>query len=136
MKLIIMVGLPASGKTTLAEEYAEEFDCELIEYDKVIAPNKKETILSMIDGFLKDGKDVILDGLYVAKKRRTEPIEVGRSYDAEICLYMVDTPYEECIENNKKREHPIDEVFIRLADVLYEEPTEDEYDTLIRSEKK
>ena len=136
MKLILMVGLPASGKTTLAQEYAEEFDCELIEYDKVAGFNKRDVILSMIDSYLQEGKDVILDGLYVAKKRRIRPIEVGRSYGAEICLYMVDTPYEECIENNKKREHPIDESFIRLADVLYEEPTEDEYDTLIRSEKK
>lgn len=137
MKLIIMVGLPASGKSTLAKKYAEDFDCELIKYDEFPAPvhKKKEAILAKVEEYLADGKDVIVDGVYVSKIKRSGLVNTGRKYDAEICFYIVDTTEEECIENNKERDCPIDEGFIRYASCIYEEPTEDEYDTLIRSEE-
>ena len=136
MKLIIMVGLPASGKSTLAKKYAEEFDCELIQYDAIHNPDVPRTIMAMLKTDMEEGKDVIIDGVYVTKKSRAPLVELARSYGAEINFYMVDTSMEDCLANNEEREHPINEHFIKFASALYEEPTEDEYDTLIRSEEK
>lgn len=136
MKLIIMVGFPASGKSTLAEKYAEEFDCELIQYDAIHNPDVPRTILAMVETGLSEGKDVIVDGIYVTRKSRAPLLKLARTYGAEINFYMVDTSMEDCIKNNEERKRPINEHFIKFAAALYEKPTEDEYDTLIRSEEK
>ena len=138
MKLTIMVGLPASGKTTMAEEYAEKNGAELVSIDAIKAPTKEKHAIAMetLKKYLEDGKDVVLDGIYLTKRNREAPIKVARSCKAEVEMCVVGTKLDVCLERNKERKIPVSETYMTILSHNYEEPTKDEYDAIIHRSKK
>lgn len=131
MKLTFTCGLPGSGKTTKAEQYASEHDVALIKLDDYTYHYREgflpKDILSFayadIISALNAGKNVLYDSVNPTKAERKHLIESLPSGTEIECLYM-NTPFEQCAIRGKKM---WTEIFARN----FETPISDEGFTVI-----
>lgn len=147
--LIVLMGFPASGKSTVVKQlvssYAGEikvfsFDDRWNEYvESVVAvedenKERKRVLKEMradIREYLKTGKPLIVDGTNLTKKIR-------KSYNSWLQQAKVDytrilihitTPFEECVQRNSlrsDRDKVPDSVMKFMKEKLYQEPSMDE----------
>ncbi|MFX1496412.1 MAG: adenylyl-sulfate kinase [Promethearchaeota archaeon] len=120
--LIILVGLPASGKSTIAtilkhiiEKRYENVNVEIIDTDQIrysINPNKfnykKEQLvrkksLNKVKNELKRGSIVISDDLNYYTSMRHDLKQIAENYKKKYFIIHIATPLEKCIEWNKNR---------------------------------
>lgn len=121
--LIMLVGIPACGKSTLSREYAEkgynilssdEIRLQIAEeygwspYDKEIVGELNgmvfERVRKQAYQVLKEGKSVVLDATNLGrKKRKTIVSYLNRTHCKKICVLFI-TPKDICIECNRLRE--------------------------------
>lgn len=119
-KLIILTGLPGSGKSTYAEKLEKELGNALhLSSDAVrkelygdesiqTDPNKVFRILHhRVKSSLIDGKTVIYDATNVTRKSRKTVIGVANSVQAEIECHIVWAPVDTCIERDKNRSRTV-----------------------------
>lgn len=121
--LYYMVGLPGSGKSTIAQELAQKNNAfihssDLIreEYNNEICNQKVFNILhKRIKQDLMDGKNCIYDATNIYSKRRIAFLRgLNRIPCRKECI-LVALPYEKCLENNKNRDRKVpDEVIERM----------------------
>ena len=123
-KLIIMVGLPGSGKSTRAKELAAlEKSCEILSSDairKELSGSEQDQtqndevfrlLYQRVNEFLSEGKSVIIDATNTTlKSRRRILSECKIPCYKEIQLVM--TPIEECISRDVSRERSVGEEVI------------------------
>ena len=125
IKMILLVGLPASGKSYKARELTQEYDAEIFSSDALReelfgdvnhqADNNKLFIElhRRIKECLKTGKSAIYDATNINYKRRMAFIQEIKNISCEkICVLMA-TPYEECLRRNAERERKIPEEVIK-----------------------
>lgn len=120
--LYIMVGLPGSGKTTIAYEIKENqrgFKGYVVSTDKIreeitgseTSQDKNtevfETAYKRLKFGLENGFDMIFDATNINYKRRIDVINKFKKYADEIVCCFVYAPYEECLERNKNRERQV-----------------------------
>lgn len=97
--LIIMVGLPGSGKSFFADKFAETFGAPYASYDKItsLVSGDMKTINQLLhyqlDELIKTQKTIILEG---SADTRTERIELTRKaraagYDTLLIWVQTDT---------------------------------------------
>lgn len=117
-KLIILQGLPASGKTTKAKELSQpgknvrvnrdllrdmlNFGFSLKEEDRVKAVEKL-----LIKDFLSKGFDVIVDDTNLKDGTIKWLIKIATECCADIEFIKIDTPLEECIRRDATRINPV-----------------------------
>ena len=135
-ELIVFVGLPASGKTTVrsAEYYGVpivspdsiRFEIFKTEFDKDVEGMVWFAARTMVKMLLIQGKSVVLDATNLTVSRRKEWIDLAKDNGADAVAVFLDTPFEECVKRNEDRDRvvPMD-VMERMRDTL-EIPTEDE----------
>lgn len=132
VSLIMMVGIPASGKTFLAERILEESkefeDFEVIVHSSDalrkelfgdINDQSQNGILfnelhNRIINDLKNGKTVVYDATNINRKRRIAFLNMLKQQKIncqKICIPVMST-YEDCIFHNKLRERSIPESVI------------------------
>ena len=133
-RLTLMVGLPASGKSTVAGGMEGVVVCpddirmEIFntEFDDKVEHMVWFLAKSMVRMLLKDGHDVVIDATNVAPFRRKPWIELGREYGAWVNAVWVDTTFTECVQRDVLRDrHVPEEVFDRMVEE-FEEPTMEE----------
>lgn len=117
-KLIVTVGLPASGKSTLSEKLKEEYDAIVLSSDVIReelfndvnfqGDNTKvfETLHKRANEYLLQGKNVILDATNVNRKRRIHLIKNEIKADEYICHYL-NTYMGTCFYNDSKRNRKV-----------------------------
>ena len=123
--MIMLVGLPASGKSYKAQELAQEYNAEIFSSDALReelfgdvnhqADNNKLFIElhRRIKACLKSGKSAIYDACNIAYKRSMAFIQELKNIPCEkICILMA-TPYEECLKRNAERERKVPEEVIK-----------------------
>lgn len=121
----MMVGLPASGKSTKAQEFAEEYDATIFSSDALREEmlgnvnnqdNNQEVFAELhkrIKDCLRSGKSAVYDATNINYKRRMAFIEELKNIPCEkICILMA-TPYEECLKRNSERERKVPEHVIK-----------------------
>ena len=134
MTLNMMIGIPGSGKSTFAQEYlsgtylsSDDLRDELGKIDIW------EEMHVRTEEALRLGEDVIYDATNIKKKDRKTVLELAKEYGARSVAYVMDTPFEECLERNKmrdvKRIVPVD-VVERMRE-NYELTTYEEFDEII-----
>lgn len=113
-ELIMLVGLPASGKTTVANEYKErgykvfsysEIRTEL--FGKSNTQNDTEPVFkvmhSRIRASLLSGDNVVYDATNINARRREAFLNEIRMFDChKHCVFMA-VPYSTCVIKNQKR---------------------------------
>lgn len=118
---IMMVGLPASGKSYYANIYKDTYEAvihssdktraDIFESESVQDDNKKvfEILHGKIIEDLKNGKSVIYDATNIHYKRRMSFLSELNKIKQEIykiCLFIA-TPYNDCLKQNEKRDREV-----------------------------
>lgn len=116
LTFIMVVGIPYSGKSYLAEKLAAEFDAAIHSSDElrkemfgnVNHQSSNNELFTQIHNNLiadlKAGKSVIYDATNISSKRRQQIVERARKRNGCRCIcYYLDTPFELCLERQKTR---------------------------------
>lgn len=125
-KLYMMIGLPASGKSTIAEKISKSEGAIIVSSDEIrkellgdINDQSKnnlifETVEERIKFCLANNQDVIFDATNINYKKRRAFLQRMRSlYSFEAIAILIATPYEECLIRNVQRERKVPEEVIK-----------------------
>lgn len=118
-RLLILKGLPASGKSTFAEKL-EVKGWKVVEMDRIRKHirGSNDTILRsrdyLIKTWLEAGKNVVSSDTNLHPKHVPHLKEIARSLGAEVKVTTLATPLKTCLERDKVRESPIGEKAIRM----------------------
>ena len=137
-ELIILQGIPSSGKTTWARNWINEDSEHRVRFNrddvrnmlgKYWVPSRESLINAIYESFLNqamlEGYDIVLDNMNLNQETLDEIKETVKEFNEWISLSPVDLHYdikyqtffdtslEECIARDAKRENPIGEEVIR-----------------------
>lgn len=124
-KLFMLVGLPASGKSKIANELSVKENAIIHSSDKLreelfrdvneCSKNNElfQELHKRIKQDLKDGKNVIYDATNISWKKRKTFLEELKKINCQKICYLVATPYEICLQQNKNRERQVPEHVIK-----------------------
>lgn len=123
LKLYIMAGISASGKSTIAKELAEKENAVIVSSDSIRGEicecgvsdqSKNEEVFKIFHQRIRENllnkKSVVADATNITIKSRKAIIECARGIDCDIIAIVVAKPYEECIQDNVdhiNRENPV-----------------------------
>lgn len=123
-KMIMMCGLPGSGKSHNAELQAEQNNANIHSSDAIreelsgdinnqdINDLVFKTLHNRVKEDLRNGKNCIFDACNISYKRRMAFLQELKNIPCEkICILMA-TPYEQCIKNNTNRDRFVPESVI------------------------
>lgn len=124
-KVIILQGIPGSGKTYYAREFVKgKTDCVRINRDDLRnmrgdywVPNQESLItdweLGALESALKRKFNVVYDSTNLNPKTLKKVEEIIKNHsDYEIEYKLFDTPLDVCIERDSKRERPVGKMVI------------------------
>jgi len=115
IKFIQMIGIVASGKSSIAEQLAlkenaviHSSDALRIElFGDVNIQDKNEEVFRELHKRIKldlsNGKNVIMDSTNLNYKKRKALLEELKKFNIQKECYLVATPYEKCLEQNRKK---------------------------------
>lgn len=119
-KMIMLIGLPASGKST----YAKTLDGVIFSSDALRAElwgdeatqGDNQVLFAelhrRIKECLKNGQNAIYDATNINYKKRMAFLRELKHIDCEKICYFIAVPYEECLKRNKQRERRVPEYVI------------------------
>lgn len=152
--IFILMGVPCSGKSFVANEMREEFpDAVYLNADTLrkvmtgdISDQSQNNLVFrvfdyMLEYFMLLEKDIIIDNCNVKKSYRKKYIEAAKENGYEVLGIVLDTPLEICLERNEKRERKVPQEVIEKFDFMLRQnfPSKEEgFDNLdiIESRKK
>ena len=137
-ELIILQGIQGSGKTTWAKNWVKEDPNHRVRFNQddirnmfgvYRVPSREPLVKELHNSFLNkamlEGYDIVLDNMNLNQNTINEIKEIVEEFNKWISLSPVDlhydikyqtffdTPLEECIARDSKRENPIGENVIR-----------------------
>lgn len=124
-EIIIMVGYPGSGKSTIAKNICKNENYIHIEGDvyKTSSKMKKASIQHILES-----KSIIFDATHSSIKKRNEYIEFSKKYSYEVKCIHATTSLDESYKRNKLRsdEKVVPKIAYSVYKKYYQEPTEEE----------
>lgn len=132
-EVYLLIGLPASGKTTLAKEWvAEDPDARIwLNYDKarlargMTVWNRKEeeemkkAVREACISALRAGLSVVIDNTNLSKGARAAWAQIAIAEGAEYVEQEVDTPIAECIQRDRTRDARVGQAVIDNMAIRY-----------------
>ena len=137
--LYLLSGIPASGKTTLAHQLAEQHNATVHSYDELPGANTKASMdgsvkqawLVSIREDLHGGNSVICDGLNLTVAERKELLSYVADIPCKKILYVKIVPLETCLQRNRERQARLPDFVVEQSAERMEPPTKDEgWDTI------
>lgn len=100
-RMIILVGIPGSGKSTYV---AKNFNEPVINQDKL---GSREKCLFWTEHYITTRQDIIIDRTNINKKQRKYFIELAKRHNVQVeCIEFIAEP-EQCVKRIMKRKnHP------------------------------
>lgn len=124
-ELIILVGFPGSGKTTVSTLFEPYEHYEILHGDdlKTEGKIKKAVILG-----IQSRKSVIIDATNPSFKKRSVFIDLVRKLNKDIHIRVIEisTTMEEAMYRNSMREKPVPKIVFYIFRKNYEKPSLDE----------
>ena len=130
-EIVIMVGYPASGKSTIAHEIFEKWGYEIISGDVYKTTPK---MLKAALPFVLEKKSIVFDATNSSKKKRSEYITFAKKHNYSVRCIHVQTSMDISYKRNKMRaeEDQIPKIAYSVYTKHFEQPSEDEGFTLIK----
>jgi predicted kinase len=137
-RIVMLKGLPASGKTTWAKQQLKEFpgvykrvnkdDLRAMLDDSIWSKQNENFILRMRDWIIgnaiMDGYSVIVDDTNLHDKHKQKLSEIAKANSVELEIKFFDTSVEECIERDSKRQNYVGEKVIKTMYNRFLKPQE------------
>jgi predicted kinase len=125
-KIIILKGLPASGKSTFAKDLVNKHQCQykrvnkddlraMLDNSKWSRNNEKfvlEVRDSIIHSALVNGFNIIVDDTNLDPKHESRLKEIAKDHGADVEVKPFDVPVDECLKRDKQRASPVGEKVI------------------------
>lgn len=143
-ELVVLIGLPGAGKSTLGKQYIERRVCagELfwtccssdktrrMLYGDERIQGKPDTVFRNlhedVERHLKKGTNVVYDATNVSRKNRKQIIQLGKKYGCTIRAIVAWAPVDVCIERDAARERTVGTAVIMKMLKRFEVPYFDE----------
>ena len=133
-ELILAIGIPASGKSSLLKKFAEKHGAFYVSSDSIRkqltgdeadqSENRKvwQLVEETVRRSLDQRRPVVLDATMVKKDDRETYIKLAREYGALVTAVVFDVPLEVALERNRQRERTVPEnVLHNMYELLQEE---------------
>ena len=130
-EIIIMMGYPSSGKSTIAKKICE--NDKYIHIDGDVYKTTKHMIKHALEHILHN-KSIVFDATHSSIKKRREYVELGKKYNyKKITCIHVSTSLLLSYQRNKERHETkqVPKIAYSVYTKYYEEPTEGEQFKLI-----
>ncbi|WP_185287387.1 ATP-binding protein [Chryseobacterium lactis] len=129
MEMIIFIGIPASGKSSLYKELL--FNSHIrISMDLLNTRNKEGKLLQYC--FDTQSK-MVIDNTNVSSKERKRYIDLARQNKYKILAYYFESDIKTCLERNKNRKDFINEIGIKAKFKELEPPSlEEGFDKIVQ----
>lgn len=136
-ELIIMCGLPRSGKSTKCREEWQPMGYVVVNPDKMriayhgkaFYPEKEREVWTMAEVFVKmlmlQGNNIVLDATNISVKGRAKWIDIAKQNKYKAFIHWVQTDKEECLRRNHGEGAVPPEVIERMS-TKFEAPTQAE----------
>ena len=138
-KLLMLKGLPASGKSTHARTLVDQGyvrvnkdDLRAMMHNSKFSRGNEKEILNARDLIimrnLQDRISVVVDDTNFESKHQETLQKIAEQYDADFEVLFIDTPLEECIKRNEQRANKVPISVItkmhnrHIAALRYKEP--------------
>lgn len=120
----MIIGLPASGKSTYAKELSQKYNCIIHSSDllrqelfgNINCQENNDALFRELHNRIKNdlikGKNVIFDACNISYKKRINFIKELKKIKCNKIAVFIATPYEKCLENNQKRDRKVPEYII------------------------
>lgn len=145
--LYVIVGLPGSGKSTIAQKVKNTLKDTIIvsrdsvrfsmvnKEDQYFAKEKEvfKTYINKINQYLSEGYNVIADATHLNAASRNKLLKNVHGYN-ELIAVVADTPIENCLKRNLKRsgrEKVPDEVIKNMANNFHKPSFKEGFDKII-----
>jgi predicted kinase len=141
-RLVLLCGLPASGKTTLARQLAESYGAvrlnpdeweaalDVDPFDESFQNRLEAAFWGLTQRLLVLGTSVVLEWGFWARSERDEKREAARTLGVAVELRFLDVPYEELVRRVVARHAAggiaITESHMEQYRATFEPPTDDE----------
>jgi predicted kinase len=141
--LVILVGPPASGKTTWGKEFARKNNMVYVSTDSIRAEvgsgEGDQTVSAMAFSIAKErvsrelanGKNVMIDATSVNRKSRKDWIDIAKNAGAYIIAVAFEVPKAELLRRDAQRERHVGEEIIDRFINKYQRPDTMEVDKVI-----
>lgn len=147
-KLYVLVGLPASGKSTYAKNNlldkakllsSDAIRKELFNDETHQADNKAvfTTLYNRAREYLRNGDNVVIDSTSINKFERARVLRNFEGFDIEKIAIFINTPVKVCCERDLLRSRTVGKDVIYKYKRKFERPTIDEgFDNVIEVKEK
>jgi bifunctional polynucleotide phosphatase/kinase len=124
-QVVIMMGYPGSGKSTIARNICQNENFVHIEGD--LYKTSRKMIKASLE-HIKQNKSIVFDATNSSSKKRKEYIDVGKKYNYKVVCIHVSTPLETAYKRNKLRESEkhVPRIAYSVYSKNFEEPNEKE----------
>jgi predicted kinase len=128
MEVVLLIGLPASGKSTFYRQRLAETHLHISKDNFKNARSRIRRQRRMLEEALAAGQSVVVDNTNVTREQRTGIIEPARAAGARVVGYVFESIVQDCRERNALREGEacVPLVAIYAAAKHYERPSNDE----------
>jgi predicted kinase len=142
-KMIMLVGLPGSGKTTYLERFPEDAvrlsldDFRWLMTGKEFHLPFEPVAIGWVEStgryLMSQGYSILIDATSLRRGLRAKWVRMAQEFGHKTKAIWLDTPYFTCLERNEARERKVPEDVIQRMSESFEEPTEEEgFDEIVR----
>lgn len=136
-ELVLMCGLPGSGKSTFAKQLLSDYMyISLDEHNKL----SSKKLLSWLETLYQQGtKSIVVDACHATAKARQAYMDLATKLQWPVRVFWLTTTLEQALKNNDNRKATsgyVSRIAIYTCNKRFEVPTSDEHVSVVRVEKE